>query len=467
MGFCCSIVLGPTTSGSTGYPQWGLSWTYDRYGNRTAQSRTYGTTAPTDSPTISTSTNRITALNSTNFTYDSNGNLTLDDLCKYKYDAENRMVELRYPNDTLIASYAFDGNSLRVVKVWGADRTFYIYAGTKVIGEFEDAASNTYSAGTTPGQAGSDSTSTMLYQHADRLTTRVTTDNVGNLSNEQAHYPYGEQWFWGGTADPSVERKFTTYQREDEATTGKLNYAVYREQSARIGRFLMADPKRGNVRNPQRLNRYAYVTGNPVMRTDRQGLDDSSELPGGDNWVAIISDLGNGGGIANAFGNVGGWIGAREGWLAQQNAAANLMNTIPVGCWYGSGYRNEACVRAQNGGSGGIGGGLPGSLDLLNVMNAYSQTCEEKLTRCMDNEVNRLVSCLGDAGRAGFAVAVPCIVGCAMSGGGFFACSAGCISLGGLSGLGWGTYCLTRFDFYGAGCFADYVPCAFRESTWR
>jgi hypothetical protein len=122
------------------------------------------------------------------FTYDSNGNLTLDDLYKYKYDAENRLVELRYPNDTLISSNAYDGKSLRVVKVVGADRGFYIYAGTQLISEFEDAASNTYSAGTTPGQASSDSGSVMLYQHSDHLTTRLTTDsNSGLLSNEQAH----------------------------------------------------------------------------------------------------------------------------------------------------------------------------------------------------------------------------------------------------------------------------------------
>ena len=34
------------TSGSTNYPQWGLSWTYDRYGNRTAQTVTAGTAPP-------------------------------------------------------------------------------------------------------------------------------------------------------------------------------------------------------------------------------------------------------------------------------------------------------------------------------------------------------------------------------------------------------------------------------------
>ncbi len=35
----------------------------------------------------------------------------------------------------------------------------------------------------------------------------------------------------------------------------------------------MADPKRGNVRNPQRLNRYAYVSNNPSNGVDPRGLD--------------------------------------------------------------------------------------------------------------------------------------------------------------------------------------------------
>ena len=343
--------------------------------NRTAQTRTHGSTAPQDSPTISTSTNRITVLNSTNLTYDSNGNLTQGDLYKYKYDAENRMVELRLPNDTLIASYAFDGNSLRVVKVVGADRGFYIYAGTQLISEFADAASNTYSAGTTPGQAGSDSTATMLYQHNDHLTTRLTTDNFGNLSNDQAHYPYGEQWYAGGTADPSVLRKFTSYQKEDEAASGKLNYAVFREHSARVGRFLMADPKRGNVRNPQRLNRYAYVGGDPANRTDRRGLDWEGDdgFVHGDDPLLIVD-----GGImpSQAFGYYGGYNGALDAWRAAQTAEADRMNLIPVGCWDGSGFRNEECVRAQNGGSG------DGGIEI--VTHAISPFDDDLYMSCFD-----------------------------------------------------------------------------------
>ncbi len=51
------------TIGSAAYPAWGLSDTYDRHGNRTAQSISSGCTGitcPTSSLTISTSTNRVT-----------------------------------------------------------------------------------------------------------------------------------------------------------------------------------------------------------------------------------------------------------------------------------------------------------------------------------------------------------------------------------------------------------------------
>jgi RHS repeat-associated protein len=212
-------------------------------------------------------------MGSFNFSYDVNGNLTQDDLYKYKYDAENRQVEVRLTNDTLVATYAYDGYSLRVIKVVGADRTWYLYAGDQVVSEFEDAASNTYSSGTTPGSAPSDSVAILVYQHSDHLTTRVTTDQQGYLANQQGHYPFGELWYSNGTADPSVLQKFTSYEKDGEVASGQLHYAIHRTHGARIGRFLRPDPVRGRISNPQRLNRYAYVTGNPIRFTDRDGLD--------------------------------------------------------------------------------------------------------------------------------------------------------------------------------------------------
>ena len=115
-----------------------------------------------------------------------------------------------------------------------ATRTWFLYAGGQFVSEFSDAASNTYSAGTTPGSAGEDDYATMLYQHADHLTTRVTTDNSGNSSNAQAHYPYGEAWYANGTADPSVKRKFTSYRKETDSSlaSGQI-HATYATDTRR------------------------------------------------------------------------------------------------------------------------------------------------------------------------------------------------------------------------------------------
>jgi hypothetical protein len=242
--------------------------------------------------------------------------MTQDDLYKYKgvypertassgrasrRDAENRLVELRLTNDALVATYAGvypeyadssesawrgNGNSLRVIKVVGADRTWYLYSSTQVISEFEDAASTNYNPGTTPGQAASDSLSVILYQHADHpfdssavlrpcsgqatdslragLTTRLTKDNSGLLSNEQAHYPYGEGWYASGTADPSVPRKFVSYEKDTEASAGQLNYAVFREHAARFGRFHSPDEAAVSVGALSSRNPYIYGGDEPI-----------------------------------------------------------------------------------------------------------------------------------------------------------------------------------------------------------
>jgi RHS repeat-associated protein len=99
---------------------------------------------------------------------------------------------------------------------------------------------------------------------------------VAEQNGAQAHYPYGESWYTEGTADPSVKRKFTSYRKETDSSlaSGQINYAVARYHGARIGRFHRPDPVRGRIGNPQRLNRYAYVVGDPTNRFDPTGTDD-------------------------------------------------------------------------------------------------------------------------------------------------------------------------------------------------
>jgi RHS repeat-associated protein len=113
--------------------------------------------------------------------------------------------------------------------------------------------------------------SVLLYQHADQLTTREATDNFGNVAYQRGNFPYGDMWYDTGAASASVKRKFTTYKYEAELS-GSLNYAMAREHSARLGRFHMPDPVQHVKRhNPQLLNRYAYVIGDPINFRDPTG----------------------------------------------------------------------------------------------------------------------------------------------------------------------------------------------------
>jgi len=283
-----------STTGSTNYAAWGLSWTYDRYSNRTAQSATVG--SPPSNSTPVNSANQVTGIGSSTFSYDANGNLTQDDNYQYTYDAENRLVQAQLKNGGAVqATYAFDGNGKRAVKVapqqTGSNRTFSIYAGSRIVSEFSDASTATYTTGTTPGQAPSETVSLLLYQHSDHMSTRMATDQQGNVAEQKGHYPYGDSWYETGGAMGSVPRKFSKYMIETELPNSALHSSLAREHSARLGRFHSPDRRSAGQFNPQRMNRYAYASNDPINRWDPRGLQD---LACSDDCWEIGDDQGGG-----------------------------------------------------------------------------------------------------------------------------------------------------------------------------
>jgi RHS repeat-associated protein len=244
------------TNGSAGYPQWGLSWTYDRYGNRAAQAVTAGS-APPNSVTVDATTNRITGAP---YSYDASGNMTNDGLNALGYDAENRIVT------SSGSSYSYDGKSLRVQKVSGGTTTVYVFSGMKVIAEYVNGA-----APGSPSREYIYSGSQLLakieggttnYYHTDHLSARVTTDTSGNLIGQQGHYPYGESWY---AASATTKWQFTGYERDSESGN---DYAMMRYHVNRLGRYSSPDPLSGSAADPQSLNRFAYVRNDAVNGVD-------------------------------------------------------------------------------------------------------------------------------------------------------------------------------------------------------
>jgi RHS repeat-associated protein len=99
----------------------------------------------------------------------------------------------------------------------------------------------------------------------------IGADRLGSIGK---YYPYGRE---KPSATMNGTEKFTGYLRDTE--TG-LDYADQRYHVSGTGRFLTPDPFNGSFdpRNPLSWNRYSYVTGDPINRTDPTGLDPLSCL---------------------------------------------------------------------------------------------------------------------------------------------------------------------------------------------
>ena len=162
------------------------------------------------------------------------------------------------------------GAGLRVKKEASGSTIIYIFSGTKVMAE--------YAAGAAPSApsreyiyAGSQLLATIeggttKYHHSDHLSTRVFTDAAGGKIGERGHYPFGEVWYETGQTN---KWKFTSYERDNEST---LDYAMFRYDSTRLGRFMTPDPIAGSILDPQTLNRYPYTRNDPINLIDPLGL---------------------------------------------------------------------------------------------------------------------------------------------------------------------------------------------------
>jgi len=258
------------TTGSTTYPQWGLSWTYDRYGNRQSQgilSGCSGITCPTNSVTASATTNRLLAP----YSYDADGNMTNDGSNTLIYDAENRAVSSTTGGTT--TTYAYDSKGFRVKKIIGSTTTVYLISGAHLLAEYVNGAvpaSPTREYIYSDGQllAKLEGTSTIYYHH-DHLSVRQISDGNGQSLGQRANFPFGEIWYETGTP---TKFKFTTYERDSGSNESGNDYAISRYYVNRLGRFLTPDPFAGSMANPQSLNRYAYALNDPVNRSDPSGL---------------------------------------------------------------------------------------------------------------------------------------------------------------------------------------------------
>ena len=252
---------------------------------------------PSNSVTINALTNRIT---DAGYAYDLAGNMTSDGANTLTYDAENRTTNSA--NGGSAGTYVFDGNSLRVQKTVSGATTVYIFSGAKVIAEYASGAapsspSKEYlyaSSQLLATLTGPPASATANYHIADHLSPRVTTDSNGTVVGQQAHFPYGEDWY---ASSSTTKFKFTSHERDSESGN---DYAMMRTSVNRLGRFSSPDLLAGSIFNPQSLNRFAYALNDAINLADPQGLD---ICPPG---FICVTSWGDGGGGQGGGGGTGG-----------------------------------------------------------------------------------------------------------------------------------------------------------------
>lgn len=262
------------TNGSANYSKWGLSESYDHYGNRWTQTVTSGT-GPGVSLSFGSGMNLSTTNQPNGYTYDASGNLIVEPVSppnNYTYDNENRLTGFQGNGGT--AAYVYDDNDLRVEKsLQGGTSTVYIFSGSQVIAEYDNGAAPAspsreyiYAAGRLLAKIESGGTQ---YYHQDHLSVRLMTDSTGNKIGEQGHFPFGESWYQANT---TTKWMFTSYERDqDSGNNSGLDYALARFYDSRIASFCSADPVEGDPNDPQSWNRYAYTENDPTNRADPGG----------------------------------------------------------------------------------------------------------------------------------------------------------------------------------------------------
>jgi RHS repeat-associated protein len=99
--------------------------------------------------------------------------------------------------------------------------------------------------------------------HRDHLgSVRVETASNGALLTTHSYWPFGEEM----TVTSSSERYRFAGHEWDQRTGYDYMHARYYAPMA--GRFFSPDPVRGDPAQPQSLNLYAYVRGNPINFVD-------------------------------------------------------------------------------------------------------------------------------------------------------------------------------------------------------
>jgi RHS repeat-associated protein len=113
----------------------------------------------------------------------------------------------------------------------------------------------------------------LYYFHDGLGSVRQMLDSTGEVQTNYAYDPFGVPVVAGDGSNP--------YQFTGEAWDGEVEllYLRARYYQPEVGRFITKDPWGGDTQRPATLNRYVYVTNNPINRRDPTGRQEIQPTP--------------------------------------------------------------------------------------------------------------------------------------------------------------------------------------------
>jgi RHS repeat-associated protein len=296
-------------------------YTYDPVGNRLTGPKTGNLYTYNQG-------NELTGSNSSQYTYDRNGNLInkvsvnrwgKTETWTYTYDYENRLVKAENTGGliTVTVTFKYDPFGRRIEKkaerkafgVNEIDTHTYLYDNEDIIIEYLTLTVNGIATDMTtryvhgPGidePLAMERWGKVFYYHADGLgSTTALTDAAGKVVKRYSYDSFGNMKI---TLDPFMN-PYTYTGREWDWETG-LYYYRARYYDAKVGRFVSEDP----IGFGGGINLYLYANQNPINAVDPFGLF-CIPLPASTGTWEDYRDQGIIYKVTAVFADIGGHIG--------------------------------------------------------------------------------------------------------------------------------------------------------------